>query len=346
MTGLEVDRLSVTYPGAAAPAVADLSLSAAAGELVAVLGPSGCGKSTLLRSIAGLVTPDRGSVTLDGRPLLPLPPERRGVVMMQQAPLLFPFMSVAQNVGFGLRVRGRTDGPATREVEAMLEAVGLAGLGPRRPADLSGGQAQRVALARALVVRPGVLLLDEPLSNLDAPLRADMRGLIRDLQQRLGITALMVTHDAEEAVAVADRMALMLDGRLRQVGLPEDFYRRPEDAQVAAFFGAVNLVRGVAKAGRFDCALGALALPAGIADGPGVLTFRPEAVRLGSGPNGVSARLVGRQFLGTRTRLVLAVGETLIEAVCAPDDAPAAGPGDGVAIHLPPAVLWRLPPVG
>ena len=194
MTTLRLADLCKTYPGADRPALAGLDLTVETGTLTALLGPSGCGKTTAMRLVAGLLRPDAGDVLLDGHSILALPPERRGVAMVFQNPLLFPHLTVAGNLGFGLRMRGLPASEISDRVGAMLERVRLDGLGPRRPVELSGGQQQRAALARALILQPKVLLLDEPLSNLDPTLRDEMRSLIRDLQRETGITTLIVTH--------------------------------------------------------------------------------------------------------------------------------------------------------
>ena len=344
MTRVRLTDLTRTYPGAATPALDRLTLDMPSGELTALLGPSGCGKTTALKMIAGLLTPTSGDISFDGTSILRVPPEERGAVMVFQNHLLFPTMSVADNVGFGLRMRKVPKDQIAARVAEMLALVRLPDLGRRRPAELSGGQQQRVALARALIVRPRVLLLDEPLSNLDAHLRIEMRELIRGIQRDLGITTIFVTHDQEEAVVLADRVALILKGRLRQHDLPEAFYRRPADAEVAAFFGGRNVIAGVSAGGIFDSPLGPLTLPADARTGPGRLTFRPEAVRIGAAAvNSLQARVAERHYLGTQTRLKLAVGATLVEAVLAPDLVQGIGPGDTLIIHLPQQSLWVMP---
>jgi ABC-type Fe3+/spermidine/putrescine transport system ATPase subunit len=253
-------------------------------------------------------------------------------------------MSVADNVGFGLRMRKVQKDQIAARVADMLALVKLPDLGARRPADLSGGQQQRVALARALIVKPKVLLLDEPLSNLDAHLRIEMRDLIRGIQKDLGITTIFVTHDQEEAVVLADRVALILDGRLRQYDVPDAFYRRPADREVAGFFGGRNLVQGRVAGGVFDGPLGQLILPPGLPDGPGTLTFRPESVRLGAAPaNTLTCTVQDRLYLGTQTRLRLLAGQTPIEAVASPDLAQGIAPGDSVTVNLLPDSLWVMP---
>ncbi len=343
MTRVLLRELTKTYSGAATPSLDRLTLDVPSGELTALLGPSGCGKTTTMKMIAGLLTPTSGDITFDGRSVLRDKPEARGVVMVFQNHLLFPYMSVADNVGFGLRMRKVPKGQIAARVAEMLALVRLPDLGARRPSELSGGQQQRVALARALIVQPKVLLLDEPLSNLDAHLRIEMRDLIRAIQKDLGITTIFVTHDQEEAVVLADRVALILDGRLRQYDVPDAFYRRPADPEVAAFFGGRNVVAGMSEGRQFNGPLGRLTLPDGSRTGPGLLTFRPEAVRIGAAPdNSLTACVADRLYLGTQTRLRLTVGTVAIEAVLSPDLAFGISVGDTIAINLPPASLWVM----
>ncbi|SHI75826.1 ABC transporter ATP-binding protein [Wenxinia saemankumensis] len=336
MTGLRLEGLTARYGDHAA--VAGLDLAVAPGERLALLGPSGCGKTTTLRMIAGLLAPAAGRVLMDGADVTRHPPERRQAVLVFQSGMLFPSMSVEQNVAFGLRMRGVPRAARRDRARAMLARVRLDGLADRRPADLSGGQAQRVALARALVLEPRLLLLDEPLSSLDAGLRDEMRELVLALQRESGVTTIMVTHDQAEAVAMADRIALMLDGRLRQVGPPEALWHRPADAQVARFFGGVNFWPGRGDGTRFDCALGPVPCAA---EGPGLLTIRPEAVRLdAAGPGALPARETGRRFLGAVTRLRLVVGADGGEVIA---DSPAP-PETITQVTLPRAALHLLPP--
>jgi putative spermidine/putrescine transport system ATP-binding protein len=342
MTHVSIRDLTKTYAGSAQPSVDRLSLEIPSGELTALLGPSGCGKTTTMKMIAGLLEPTSGAIDFDGRSILREKPESRGVVMVFQNYLLFPYMSVADNVGFGLRMRGMPRAEIAARVAEMLELVRLPDLGRRRPADLSGGQQQRVALARALIVRPKVLLLDEPLSNLDAHLRLEMRDLIRSLQRDLRITTIFVTHDQEEAVVLADRVALILDGRLRQYDAADQFYKRPRDEAVARFFGGQNFLPGRVAGGVFEGPLGRLQVAPEAPEGPGTLTFRPEAIRLGAGPNALAAQVADRIYLGTQTRLKLRVGEVALEAVLSPDLAEGILPGQEIEIHLPPQALWVM----
>lgn len=343
MTHVGINSLTKQYPGAAIPALDRLSLEIPSGELTALLGPSGCGKTTTMKMIAGLLEPTSGDVTFDGRSILRDKPEHRGVVMVFQNYLLFPYMSVADNVGFGLKMRGVPKSEIEARVAEMLALVKLPELGRRRPAELSGGQQQRVALARALIVRPNVLLLDEPLSNLDAHLRFEMRDLIRSLQRDIGITTIFVTHDQEEAVVLADRVALILDGKLRQYAPADVFYKRPADEPVARFFGGHNFVSGQSDGTVFESALGRLLLPDGARKGVGKLTVRPENVKIGAGAeNALTATLVERIYLGTQTRLRLRVGDVALEAIANPDDAEGFSTGDAVPITLPRQALWVL----
>ncbi len=228
-------------------AVDDVSLEVARGEFVALLGPSGCGKTTTLRAVAGFVEPTAGSIVIRGRDITDEPPNRRNTAMVFQSYALFPHLTVFENVAFGLRMRRAPRDELARRVEAALSLVQLTGLAGRYPRQLSGGQQQRVALARALVVEPDVLLLDEPLSNLDAKLREEMRGEIRELVKTTGATALYVTHDQAEALAMADRVVVMNAGRIAQVGTPVEIYERPHTLFVATFIGDANLLPAVVE---------------------------------------------------------------------------------------------------
>ena len=344
MTKVTLTALGKTYPNAAQPALDSLSLTIPTGSLTALLGPSGCGKTTALKIIAGLLSPTSGDVAFDGTSVLQHPPDTRGAVMVFQNPLLFPHMTVAENIGFGLTMRHLPKADITARVVEMLDMIQLPNLGPRRPSQLSGGQAQRVALARALILRPKVLLLDEPLSNLDATLRVEMRSLISTLQKATGITTIFVTHDQEEAVVLADQVALILEGRLQQFGPPDSFFKRPASRTVAAFFGGSNFIAGHSQGGIFTSALGAILLPDGAREGPAVLTIRPENIRLGAaGINDLSGILISRTYLGTQTKLLLAVGDQKLEATINPDEAALLEIGAILPINLPPGSLWLLP---
>jgi putative spermidine/putrescine transport system ATP-binding protein len=254
----------------------DVNLEVGRGELVALLGSSGCGKTTLLRSIAGFVTPQQGAIRVDGRDILGLPPEKRGTAMMFQSYALWPHMSVRDNIGYGLKMRGWAKDAIETRVADMLTLLQLGGFGPRPVTQLSGGQRQRVALGRALAVDPQLLLLDEPMSNLDYKVRIELRHELRALQRRIGITAVYVTHDREEALTLADRIAVIDAGRVVQYGPPEEIFHRPASAFVAGFMGADNAIEisrrpdGSLTAGR---------------DGgePVRAHFRSDAARIASG---------------------------------------------------------------
>ena len=339
---LELRNLRKAWPGAGQPTIPGLDLVVKAGSLTALLGPSGSGKTTVMKLIAGHLAADSGEILLQGRSLTGLPPERRGVAMVFQDPLLFPHLTLAGNVGFGLKMRGEPAARIEAEVAAMLASVQLTGLGARRPDQLSGGQQQRAALARALVLRPDLLLLDEPLANLDAGLRDEMRLLIRSLQRETGVTTLMVTHDQSEAMVMADRIALLLDGQLAQAAPPAEILRQPKTEAVARFFGGVNFLDGVAEGASFLWGPGRLALDQPGPPGPARLTIRPEAVLLHPGPGSLEAKVLCVTLLGTQSRVELNLAGEPLTALLQPSGAEALRPGDTVAVTLPPAALWRL----
>ncbi|MGN6331147.1 MAG: ABC transporter ATP-binding protein [Motilibacteraceae bacterium] len=324
------------YDGTSENVVDGVDLDLERGTLTTLLGPSGCGKTTALKLLAGLLEPTDGQILFDGASMLGVPPERRPVAMVFQKPLLFPHLSVGENVAFGLRMRRIPTAERRRRVAEMLDLVRLPGYEDRRAGELSGGQEQRVSLARALVVEPQVLLLDEPLSQLDAGLRVEMRELVRRVQREVGVTTLFVTHDQEEAVAVSDRVALMLDGKVEQEGAPEVFYERPASLRVARFFGTANLVPGSVRAGWWHGPLGPVAAPE-VADGPGTLVVRQEALSVSTSPDapGLPATVVDSRYLGTAWDLQLVAGETLLRAVTPPTAK--AAPGDEVRVSLPEA---------
>ncbi len=282
MTGTAIGLTGVRKMFGDTPAVRDLTTDIPAGSFTALLGPSGCGKSTTLAMIGGLLDPDSGDIRFDGRSQLGVPAERRPAGLVFQKPLLFPHLNVEQNVAFGLRMR-RLDRAHTRDrVASILDRVQLGAMANRRVGELSGGQEQRVALARALVLEPQVLLLDEPFSQLDATLRAEMRCLVKALHTESRVTTVFVTHDQAEAVEVADTIALMLDGRLEGQGDPEMFYTAPPSLIAARFFGVTNELPGTVRTGVFTAAATGLRRPATLPDGPAVLVIRPETFTLTS----------------------------------------------------------------
>ena len=333
MPAAAVSAVSVADLGAsygAAPVLAGVDFELATGELLAVLGPSGCGKTTLLRCLAGFERIEAGRISLAGDvvalPRVHVPAHRRQVAVVPQEGALFPHLTVAENVGFGLR--RRRPGRVAR-IRECLALVGLAGLGDRMPHQLSGGQQQRVALARAMAPRPPLILLDEPFGALDAALRTDLRQAVRRALKEDGATAVLVTHDQSEALSVADRVAVMEGGRLRQVGTPEEVYARPSDAWVAQFVGEADLlpVLGTTPDGRVRTAAGAVA---GTGTGARAVV-RPEHVRLVEDGAGVAARVVDVEFRGHEHVLTLELPDgTAVRA----RSLPAPAPGSVVTVSL------------
>ncbi|WP_348788264.1 ABC transporter ATP-binding protein [Leifsonia sp. NPDC080035] len=291
--------------------LAGFSLEAEPGEFIALLGPSGCGKTTALRSLAGLERVDSGRILIDGRDVTDEPTSRRDLGMVFQSYSLFPHLTSGQNVEFGLRMRRVPAAERRRRAAEALALVGLDHHADRYAHQLSGGQQQRVALARALVTEPRVLLLDEPLSALDAKVRVQLREEIRRIQTELGITTFFVTHDQEEALAVADRVAVMRAGAIEQIGTPEELYHRPATAFVAEFVGLTNRVPGVVTAGRLEVLGQTVPTVASVADGPVTAYLRPEDLLLAA--DGLPAEVLTTSFLGAlrRTRVRLSDGSEL-----------------------------------
>jgi iron(III) transport system ATP-binding protein len=329
MTGITIKDVSKTYGGKTdGAAVGGLDLEIADNTFVTLLGPSGCGKTTTLRLIAGYITPDQGSIEIDGRllssPGSVVPPESRGMGMVFQNYAIWPHKTVFENVVFGLKLRKVPAAEAKKKVQEALALVNLAGLDQRYPNELSGGQQQRVALARSLIVEPSILLLDEPLSNLDAKLRERMRSELKDLQRRTGITFVYVTHDQSEALALSDQIAVINLGRLQQFGTPYDVYAHPANRMVADFMGLVNLVPATVSTvnnggGTVELASG-ITLPIGSLDGLSSgdavdVAIRPESIRLqqSSAADGQSAKITNHVFLGNISEYYAALssGQTL-----------------------------------
>ena len=298
-------------------AVEDFNLSAEAGEFVSFLGPSGCGKTTTLRMIAGFEQPTTGTIQIDGRDVTRVSPNRRNVGMVFQSYALFPNMTVADNIGFGLKVRKKSGDQVRRRVAELLELINLPDKGGRYPYQLSGGQQQRVALARALAFEPQVLLLDEPLSALDAKIRVALRHEIRQIQRQLGITTVYVTHDQEEALSLSDRVVVMSEGRMEQVGTPFEIYNFPSTAFVASFVGTLNVLPGVvvdSARGELTVAGQPIRLTSGFEGDRGRevrLALRPEMVSLGAGSDGenrLSGKVTDVSFLGSIVRIRVGLG--------------------------------------
>jgi iron(III) transport system ATP-binding protein len=310
MTGSGVEVEGVTFGYGGTRVLEDVSLDVRRGEFFAFLGPSGSGKTTLLRLIAGFGLPERGRITIGGRDATRLPPWARNVGLVFQSYALWPHMTVAENVAFGLEQRKVPRAEREARARAALDLVGLAHLIDRRPAQLSGGQQQRVAIARTLAIEPEVLLLDEPLSNLDAGLRAGVRQELVELQRRLGLTTILVTHDQEEANAAADRMAVLDGGRVLQTGTPTQLYDHPANLFVAGFLGRANLIEGEVRDGAFHAGEVCFALAPGVVPGPGTLALRPQGIRIlrdAAEAADLAARVVHSEFLGGHVRYALEV---------------------------------------
>lgn len=328
--------------GTGAPAVDAVNLDIAPGELVTLLGPSGCGKTTTLRMIAGLESPTEGHITIGEDEVTHLPAEKRDVTMVFQSYALFPHMNVMANVGYGLKVARRPRAEIAARVSEALELVGLEAYGDRSVDALSGGQQQRVALARALVMKPRVILFDEPLSNLDAKLRHHVRAEIRALQQRLGLTAVYVTHDQEEALAISDRVVVMNAGRIEQQGKPRELYHRPASHFVADFIGSANILPGRFDGQRIELGNAIIPHVQGIASGPVGVVIRPEAARISS--TGLKAKVVSVSFLGPVTEVTFQTNVGQITANLPDEAISGLNPGATVALDFAPGSLHLLPP--
>ncbi len=355
MANISIEALSVSYSGSRV--IDALSLDISAGSFFTLLGPSGCGKTTLLRTLAGFAAPDAGAIRFGARDVTHVPAHQRDIGMVFQDYALFPDKTVFDNAAYGLRARKQAETAIRARVMEYLERVGLSGLADRHPAALSGGQRQRVALARALVIAPQVLLMDEPLSNLDAKLRVQVREMIAGLQRESGITTVFVTHDQEEALALSDRIGLMRQGRIEQNAAPRELYRMPASAYVADFVGAANVI-GIETSGHADPAAPlAVSLPAGrlsvrapwpLAAGPAFLIARPEDIRLLSSdsgaPNTLSGTIQGKQYLGGKTayRIGLAGGLS-IRAELHGDDHDAFAEGSPAAAVFDPVKTLVTP---
>jgi putative spermidine/putrescine transport system ATP-binding protein len=335
-------------------AVSDVTLTVDHGEFVALLGPSGCGKTTTLQMLAGFVEATSGDILIDSKPMRGIPPHKRNIGVVFQSYALFPHLTVFDNVAFGLKMRNVEPPEITERAHNALHLVQLTGLDRRYPRELSGGQQQRVALARALVIEPSVLLLDEPLSNLDANLREQMRFEIREIQKRIGITTVFVTHDQNEAMAAADRLVVMKEGKIRQVGTAQEIYERPRDLFVATFIGQANILRGNVAAVRGEEADIALDIGQRVVarhDGNArvgdvrSLALRPEDLELAAeaqpGMNNIRGTVVRANYLGAATNAGVRVGEAVL-VVSIPRGRGAVREGEPVVVHWRPSASIML----
>ena len=354
MTQVELLALTKRFPGRDAPVLKNLSLTISDGELVALLGQSGSGKSTLLKLIAGIERPDAGDIRLDGDSILTLPPHKRGTVFMFQKSYLFPFLTVAENIGFGLKVKGTPAGQIRDEVAQMLALVGLPDTENRRPAQLSGGEQQRVALARALVTRPKVLLLDEPLSSLDSAARLNLQAAIRSLQRALGITTILVTHDVGEAMAMSDRLALLQGGEIIAVDRPEQLFHHPPSVPAAQFMGVSTFLVGRQSAAWLEMPQGRLQTPHcgqvldavksdRVAGDTVTYAIRPEHIRIQAdvGHNTLAGTILDSVFRGEHIEYLAVVGDLQVRARMSMP-APMFAPGAAVHVGFPAQHLFRV----
>ena len=332
---LQLEGLSVGYGNMVA--VRQLDMSVPKGEFVALLGPSGCGKTTTMRAIAGLLEPRAGRIRLDGVDITRLAANRRQIGLVFQSYALFPHLTVYENVAFGLRLKGLGGAALDAKIADGLRAVGLEGLAARRIPELSGGQQQRVALARSMVMEPKLLMLDEPLSNLDARLRLEMRAQLQRVQRDSGVTIIFVTHDQAEALAMADRIVVMRAGEIEQVGSPEQIYNAPASAFVADFVGFETIFP--LEGGALKTPSGPVALAGPIGDGVAALAWRPDSVALGAGP--FSGLVRGVSFAGATRQYLLETPLGPIKAEASAALAPLSL-GEAVAFDLPLGSAARL----
>ena len=349
MSDLKISNLFKSFPGMDRPAVNNVDLEIKSGELVAFLGPSGCGKTTILKMITGLFQPDSGDITLDNESLLPIATEKRGVVMVFQNYLLFPYMNVNENVGFALKMKGIAKDEIDKKVKDMLELVKLPDIGDRKPKQLSGGQQQRVALARALISKPKLLLLDEPLSNLDAHLRDEMRELIVTIQQKLDVTTVFVTHDQEEAVLLADKVALIFDGELQSYASPIEYYESPTNERAARFFGGVNFLQATINKSNVDTEIGPIKYTQKNKNDllkNHQLTIRPENIEISKTnifkENYFSGIVSSIIFSGTSTRYKIRIKDRTLDCSVPSVGIKEISKNDEVFIHLPADKIWGM----
>ena len=349
MSDLKISNLYKSFPGMDRPAVNNISLDIKSGGLIAFLGPSGCGKTTILKMITGLFQPDSGDISLDNTSLLPIATEKRGVVMVFQNYLLFPYMNVNENVGFALKMKGIEKEEIDKKVKDMLELVKLPDIGDRKPKQLSGGLQQRVALARALISKPRLLLLDEPLSNLDAHLRDEMRELIVTIQQKLNVTTVFVTHDQEEAVLLADKIALIFDGELQSFASPKEYYEVPVNERAARFFGGVNFLKSTINNNKIETEIGPINYQQknrNELSSNHLLTIRPENIEISKTntykENYFSGIVTSIIFSGTNTRYKVKVKDTVLDCSVQSVGLKELSQNDNVFVHLPSEKIWGM----
>ncbi len=336
MASVELSNLQKTF--GAFTALEQLNLKIDDGEFLVLLGPSGCGKSTTMRLVAGLEEPTAGDILIGGRRINDVPARDRDLAMVFQNYALYPHMTVGENIGYPLKIARLPRAERESRVREAAEKVEMAHLLTRRPGELSGGQRQRVALARAIVRTPQLFLMDEPLSNLDAKLRTVMRAELKHLQKELGTTTIYVTHDQVEAMTLADRIVILNDARIQQIGTPAEVYARPDNTFVASFIGSppMNLIEGQVERGTFAHAGGALALP-GQPDGPAIIGIRPEDIAVAHGAGDLSGTVFSSELLGDSTLLNVRSGEAMIAVKVGPTEGREMN--SAIALHFDAAKL-------
>jgi ABC-type Fe3+/spermidine/putrescine transport system ATPase subunit len=343
MTDVTFKNLTKTYSGRTTPILNDFSLDVKCGELVALLGPSGVGKSTLLKLVAGIERPDAGDIRFNGQSILPTPPNRREAVLMFQKAYLFPFLTVGENIAFGLKLKGLSVQERRNKVTEMLDLAGLPGIEKRRPDELSGGEQQRVALARSLIIRPKVLLLDEPFNSLDTQVRLSLQEAVRSIQRELGITTILVTHNLDEAMAMSDRMALLIGGKVAAFDQPDMLFQRPPCVESARFVGVTTFVDGEAGHGWLDSALGRLKIRDESKAGRGVFAIRPEYIRIykDKKENALPGVVQGCVYRGEYMEYQLTLGGATTRARL-PQSAEPFAHGESVFVQLPAEHLFEV----
>jgi putative spermidine/putrescine transport system ATP-binding protein len=344
MTIVDIISVHKKYDQQSNAVLQDFSLSVENGELVSLLGPSGIGKSTLLKLIAGIERPDAGDIHFDGESILPIAPNQREAVFMFQKAYLFPFLSVGENIAFGLKVKKLPADEQRKRVAEMLELIGLPGIEKRKPNELSGGEQQRVALARSLVIRPKVLLLDEPFNSLDRPVRLGLQEAVRNIQRELGITTILVTHDLEEAMAMSDRMALLMGGKVAAVDQPHRLFQRPPCVETAKFVGVETFIEGVASSGTLVSAeWGEMKIEDESKAGRSIFAIRPEHIRIQKEKceNSLAGVVQNLVYRGTQAEVKIALGQEIVKAHIS-SEAEIAATGADVYVTLPKEYLFSV----
>jgi ABC-type Fe3+/spermidine/putrescine transport system ATPase subunit len=344
MTQITINSLHKTYPNTSTPVLKDFSLSMNDGEMIALLGPSGTGKSTLLKLIAGIEQPDGGDIRFDGESILNIEPNKRGAVLMFQKSYLFPFLNVEENIGFGLKMQGVSAEMIQTEVKRMLNLIGLPGIEKRKVGQLSGGEGQRVALARALVTQPKLLMLDEPLSSLDTSVRLNLQAAIREIQRELGITTIFVTHDLSEAMAMSDRMAILLDGKVTAYDKPDVLFHHPPCVRSARFVGVDLFLEGESSGGWLEAAdVGRVRLKDESKVGRSVFAIRPEHIRIQKEEkeNSLMGVVQSCLFRGEALEVLVRIGNVTTRTRL-PMPAPMFTHGENVFVQLPAEHLFEV----